>query len=84
MLYILPIEPVKERYSIQWLEWFKNAINNLNLQQKTEIIDPPSLMDNLGDKGEVLNIYNTNYYKSIQMAEITKLFQQNKVDNINI
>lgn len=81
MLYFLPIEPIEERYSIQWSKWFKEAFNKNHIEHiDYEIIDPPSLMNNLGNKsGEVLNIYNTNYYKSIQMCELTKFFQDGKI-----
>lgn len=77
MIYFLPIEPVKERYSIQWLEWFKTAFDDMKVPHV--IIDPPNLTDGLDNAGDVLNMYNTNYYKSAQLCELMKLFQAGEI-----
>ena len=82
-IYFLPIEPIEERYSIQWLQWFQEALDSLNMPY--EIIDPPSLMNNLGSRdanrpqGEVLNIYNTNFYKAMQLAKLMEMFRDGKI-----
>lgn len=78
MLYFLPIEPIEERYSIQWLDWFTTALKDSG--QDYSIINPPSLKTNLGqNEGEVLSIYNTNYYKSKQLCDLMELFNEHKI-----
>ena len=72
----VPIEPIENRYSIQWKRWFSKEIYS--------IIDPSASMDDLaaitivGDSDGDLNIgskyfldpFSTNIYKSTQMAKI--------------
>jgi hypothetical protein len=81
MIYFLPIEQFEERYTQQWYDWFKDAFSNLGL--KYTDINPPSLKKNL-EVGDVLDIYNTNYFKMSQFSELMTLFNQRKIKDNDV
>lgn len=63
----IPIEPLEERYSIQWDTWFKDAFE----QTKFETITIYG--DNATGKivsGSFLDVVNTNEYKTSQLLKI--------------
>lgn len=68
-LIFVPIEPLKERYSAQWLEWFKKDFNKSKIDYY--IIGDTRLRKI--KKGEFLDIFDTNTYKLNQMSKIIKL-----------
>lgn len=76
MLYLFPIEKFPERYSEQWYEWFKKGAESMGIDM--HIIDPIPLKANL-QTGEVLDVFNTNYYKALQSAEFIKMLNENKI-----
>lgn len=76
MIYFLPIEPFEARYTQQWFDWFSSAFNKMNVKHKT--INPDQLTDKI-EIGQVLDCVNTNYYKSLQIAELMKYFHKNEI-----
>lgn len=75
---LFPIEPFEERYTQQWYEWFSSALEELKIRHI--VINPPQL--NNGIKyGQVLDAVNTNYYKSLQIAEFMKLIHNKEIDD---
>jgi glycosyltransferase involved in cell wall biosynthesis len=65
MIYFFPIEPLEERYSLQWLGWFLKAF------QKSG--KPFKVIGDLSRRkitiGEFLDVYDTIRYKARQIAE---------------
>ncbi len=67
MLYNLPIEPLEERYSIQWAGWFEEAFMQEDLAFKSIV------GESLGDKIEVgsfLDVFSTNHWKCSQLNNL--------------
>ncbi|MFH1462063.1 MAG: glycosyltransferase [bacterium] len=75
-VYILHLEPLKERYTEQWYRWFKKELNNLGIKYK--FIQGQTLT-NVVETGSVLDAEGTNYWKFTQMIEVCKLFKEKKV-----
>jgi hypothetical protein len=72
-LILVTIEPLKERYSIQWKEWFIDSMLSLNQIQEHEFswetIDPVPLTRTI-TQGEFLDVCGTNHYKMEQLEII--------------
>ena len=80
MLYILPIEPLEERYSKQWLQWTCDYVWNNNIEH---IVICP---DSYGEinTGAFLDVVNTNVFKNAQMQSILQLFKKGQVKDGDI
>ncbi len=71
-LMFVPIEPLEERYSLQWIKWFKEEFKKretsyflIGDQKKKKI-----------KKGQFLDIYDTNIYKLEQLKSILYLLKK--------
>lgn len=71
MLYWVPIEPIKERYSEQWYRWFPKEFDLRNIEYQT--IDGARLTNKITE-GSFLDVYDTHYWKSHQLATISRMF----------
>jgi hypothetical protein len=60
----IPIEPLEERYSSQWREWFEQY-----WEGATEFIDGVPLTSKI-EVGSFLDVFGTCYYKSSQLLRI--------------
>ena len=72
-IWFLPIEPLEERYSSQWLKWFQSEFKRLGISY--EIICADSLTNKIR-QGSFLDVINTNYYKAGQLQVLCKLFDK--------
>lgn len=61
---ILPIEPFEERYSSQWIHYFKRFVETRNIPHIFVSANP--VTDKI-EQGEFLDIYGTNLYKMRQL-----------------
>lgn len=75
-IYILHLEPLKERYTEQWYRWFKKELKKLGIKHK--FIQGHTLTD-IVETGSVLDAEGTNYWKFTQMIEVCRLFKDKKV-----
>jgi len=66
-IWIIPIEPLEERYSAQWYRWFDEDEN----WKDALFINGKSLTDKI-ECGSFLDVYSTNHYKASQVMEIAK------------
>lgn len=73
MLYVIPIEPLEERYSAQWLQWVRQYL--MNWSWDFHVIDPPYAKYDRIAHGAFLDVVQTNVYKNAQLDIILKLFQ---------
>lgn len=76
MLWVLPLEPLKERYTEQWYRWFHNKIRKYNIDYC--YIDGDTLTDKV-EVGKVLDASGTVYYKAKQIEKISRLFKSERV-----
>lgn len=76
MLYVLPLEPMEERYTEQWYRWFKEELEAAG--EEFTYIDGEQ-MDTGVEVGTVLDAAGTNYWKMTQMAKVCRLFKERKV-----
>ena len=76
MIYVLPIEPFEERYSIQWYEWFHRYLSTENVEFL--FIDGELLTKEI-TTGSFLDVCGTNYYKSSQLMQISELIHRGKI-----
>lgn len=82
MLYLLPIEPLEERYSKDWLEWFpRELINNDVMNYK--IIHGTQLSKTIR-QGAFLDVTDTNRYKATQIQTMMDLFDENDIKDGDI
>ena len=82
MLYVIPIEPLEERYSEQWLRWTKAYLKKTCLRKDYRIINPPAYKSI--SRGAFLDVVNTNVYKNAQLKIILGMFQKNQVKDGDI
>ena len=76
MIYILQIEPYKERYSSWWFDHIPLKFTHRNIAHK--VIHGQQITTKV-ETGTVLDAGGTNYYKASQLQEITSLFQGNQI-----
>ena len=76
MLYLIPIEPLEERYTEQWYRWFPEYCRDHAIDYS--IIDGITLVDEV-QVGTFLDINSTVYYKSEQLKRIAELFHRKKI-----
>jgi glycosyltransferase involved in cell wall biosynthesis len=78
MIYLLPIEPLKERYSSWWNSYFPQKLKSLN--KPFVEITGETLTDTV-ETGTVLDASSTCFYKAVQLQKICKLFKENKINS---
>lgn len=73
----IPIEPLEERYSVQWDRWFMQEFAKAAVPFKTLYGDPiPSVIE----RGSFLDVVYTNIYKTSQLQKILFLLRDYKDD----
>lgn len=77
-IYLLPVEPLEQRYTLQWLKY---------LPQKIEDETGKEVVVLMGEQRETetsanafLNFTDTNHFKNTQMNEVVKEFEQGNVN----
>lgn len=80
MIYILPIEPLEERYSEQWYRWFPDRLKELGFNENLDfmVVDGEPLNETV-EVGTFLDVNSTLHYKSTQLQFIAELFHQKRV-----
>lgn len=78
MLYLLPLESYKERYTHWWSNYFPEKLKKLNIP--FEIIHGTSITETV-KAGTVLDAAGTNFFKATQLKEIARLFQAGEIKN---
>lgn len=73
MLYVLPLEPLEERYANQWRKWFQTRMDERNIDYS--FIDGDSTGDNV-EVGTVLDAAGTNFWKMTQIGRVSWLFKR--------
>lgn len=76
----LPLEPLKQRYTADWYEWFPREFKKLGIEFIT--VDGKCLTDKI-EKGSVLDIYGTNFWKFSQMAQLIQLMRSGEVTSLD-
>ena len=71
LIIFVPIEPIEERYSQQWLGWFQEAFDLL----KKRYITVGDTKAQKIETGQFLDVYKTHSYKFKQLQEIVELLQ---------
>lgn len=79
----VPIEPLEERYSIQWDKWFKKAFQNYSEECDLEILT----IYGKGSQGKInqgsfLDVIDTNIYKNEQTNRIIEYIRNNQEKEI--
>lgn len=81
MLYVLPLEPMEERYTEQWYRWFKFDCFDLGIDNL--YINGEQLGSEV-EVGTVLDASGTNFWKATQLAKVCSLFKQRLVKDGDI
>lgn len=79
---LLPIEPLESRYSIQWKEWFTDAILKDGTFGLTTIYPEPLTKEI--ENGAFLDIVGTNYYKAKQLQYLCEMFHKGNIKDGDI
>lgn len=79
MLHVVPIEPLEERYSAQWLEWTRKYLNErIGEHRYFEVL--PKMPDyKVIEHGAFLDVVKTNVFKNEQLRILLKLFENGHV-----
>ncbi len=77
-LFILPIEPLEERYTGEWYKFLPSAFaaHGFNVMQ----IDGESLTDAV-ETGTFLDMNSTIFYKAAQMQKVAMMFRKKQIKN---
>jgi len=67
MLYLVPLEPLSERYTEQWMRWVPNALDSLGIDYSVIIGDK---LTNKIETGDVLDAYGTHYWGNTQINQL--------------
>lgn len=78
MIYNIIIEPLEERYSIQWANWWNTAFNKAGVPSCN--ITGEILTTKI-ETGSFLDTHGTIYYKSSQLMTLAKMFKNNVIKN---
>jgi len=78
-LYIIPIEPLEERYTGEWYKFLPPAFAEFG-GFDVETIDGESLTD-VVETGAFLDMNSTIYYKAAQMQKIARMFRAKQIKN---
>lgn len=76
MLYVVPIEPLEERYSAQWLKWTKSYLVQNKVEHKMIL---PRARYNKIQNGAFLDVVKTNLFKAEQLRQMMLLFDLGEV-----
>jgi len=77
-IYILPIEPIDQRYTKQWYDIIPEIIKDASSEFNIVVIDGEQITDSV-TAGAFLNFGATNIYKSSQISSLSKLFANNEI-----
>jgi len=81
MIYILGLEPLKERYTEWWESYipkeFKKVTKNVSVIEGEKITDKV-------ETGTVLDASGTNYWKTTQLQKIIKMFHNKEIEPYSI
>jgi len=64
-IWLLPIEPLVERYSEQWLRWFPEELQRLGCN--VVVLGGYTFSDKI-ERGQFLDVYGTHHYKATQLS----------------
>ncbi len=75
-LWVLPLEPLEMRYTIEWREWFEKLL----IKKKIDyyFVDGQQLTSKI-EHGNVLDAYGTNYWKLTQLAGLVNAMRNGTV-----
>ena len=68
----VPIEPLEERYSKQWTEWFEQEFVNLGVEFTTI---KGEILSTKIRQGSFLDVIGTNFYKACQLKSLCGLLE---------
>lgn len=79
-VWLLPIEPFEQRYTVQWLRWFtgpqfKNALG-------CDVVTTQGQPLTRGiERGQWLDVFGTHFYKATQLAEMVRRIRDGDVQD---
>jgi hypothetical protein len=76
ILYNVPIEPLEERYSTQWQEWFLREFKEAGLF----VVNIPGASTGTISRGSFLDVVDTNLYKLQQTMKLVAAMQDLRKD----
>jgi hypothetical protein len=82
-LYYMSLEPYKDRYTLQLLEWNKRVFDTRGL----DVVYVPGLTLNNSQKivvGQVLDAHGRSYFGMSQIMNLVRLMQQGEVTNEDV
>jgi glycosyltransferase involved in cell wall biosynthesis len=76
LIHWLPLEPLEERYTVDWARWFPAVFEDMHVPFYQ--IQGDVLTSSI-ETGSVLDAHGTNYWKMTQMARLIKAWYEGKV-----
>jgi hypothetical protein len=75
-IFNIPIEPLEERYSTQWIKWFAGEFDKQEIDYTT--ILPTFRLTSKIETGSFLDVYGTNHFKTLQMAALIEILYRER------
>lgn len=75
------IEPLEERYSAQWLVWFKEVFDKERVQ--FDYVLGNALTSKI-EHGSFLDVISTNHYKATQLMKLTALIKEGHIKDDDV
>ena len=75
-IWLFPIEPIEERYSAQWARWWPRELQVLG--HEVLVVEGQRLEPGIA-RGEFLDVFDTNYWKSSQLAVFARAMRDGYV-----
>ena len=76
-LFVVPIEPLEERYSSQWRVWIDEELQLLGVKD-FQFIDGKELTTTI-ESGQFLDVFGTNYYKASQIQILMQKLRDGEI-----
>lgn len=76
MLWVLPLEPLEERYTEQWYRWFSDTLAGYD--KSYDYVTGETITETVED-GKVLDASGTIYYKATQLKRVANDFKHGMI-----
>ena len=80
-VWLVNIEPLEERYSAQWLTWFKRVFEQQKVQY--DFVLGTALTSKI-ENGSFLDVVSTNHYKASQLMKLTALIKEGHIKDDDV
>lgn len=78
-IFDVPIEPLEERYSSQWIKWFEDYYRKKGIEYIRILPTERLVKDETISRGSFLDVFDTNHFKALQIAELIRMAHEGEL-----